>query len=360
MSSVKPSAAARRGLVKQIYDLVTQGCAADDVDLISKALSLSSSVPYPFKLAILKRRLIRHVFLENATKVLVYVLSHSIDIKDISPDIISGAAYETGQFPYGLVEILLSHGWDINARQQRSQPLLWLIVCDGEVVKWCLEHGASVCPKGQKPWPDIDINDTKAIMEYFKVNSWTASERSDAFYYCPPILEVAARQGTVVTFELLRSKGAPLGWRTLHKAVAGWAAWARPENSVIEGRGKPLSDKERAHTREERMEMIRHLVDHLRIDVNIPDQPPGWRLGNFYGMPLHYVAFKLGTGDAKEVTFFLLDHGADPDRFSEIREMKPYGMTPMMYGNEEFRAIVEEWRLLQSSKVSKSQFSQVQ
>jgi hypothetical protein len=66
-------------------------------------------------------------------------------------------------------------------------------------------------------------------------------------------------------------------------------------SSSDEGKQPQLSDKELARTherREERMKMVRHLADTLKLDVNARDQPPGGRLGNFFGRPLHYIAFK--------------------------------------------------------------------
>lgn len=59
-----------------------------------------------------------------------------------------------------------------------------------------------------------------------------------------------------------------------------------------EGKQPQLSDRQLARTREERIEMVRHLVDTLKLDVNARDQPPGWMLGNFFSRPLHYIAHK--------------------------------------------------------------------
>ena len=61
--------------------------------------------------------------------------------------------------------------------------------------------------------------------------------------------------------------------------------------------------------------MIRHLLDVLRLDVNFPDVAPGDMRGrsSAYGTPLCYV---VGIGrpdcDARELTWLLLDRGADP------------------------------------------------
>ena len=300
------------------------------------------------------------VFSRNAPKVLDYILTHA-DAKvlassyNIVASHIAYAAYER-EFPKTLVQILLDHGWDINHRQ-RDQPLLWQIVNDGDAVAWCLERGANVLPKGQRPWPEFDINNAEEYAEYFERFPYTNDERSDCLYHCPPILELAASQSTVATFELLRSKGAPLGWRVLHKAASSTANMWNPDSSITEqtgltasssdeGKQPQLSDQELARTRErreERMKMVRHLVDTLKLDVNARDQPPGWRLGNFFGRPLHYIANRSGSkGNSKEVVLFLLERGADP-------ELVDGGMTPMAYGKGSFLDAVKEWRAMQQS-----------
>jgi len=340
-------------LRKRIFDLVDQGCEADDVNLISQAFTLSStSSPTASRSTEqLQLRTISRVFSRNAPKVLAYILTHGVDVKDIRTGKIALAAYERGKFPKSLVEVLLAHGWDINERQ-REQPLLWQVVYDGDAVTWCLEHGANVLPKGQRPWPVFDINNAKEFAEYFNHHSESSHERTDSLYDCPPILELAARQSTVATFELLRSKGAPLGWRVLHKAAAGRACLTREEKDPKEeeGRQLQLSDRERARTCEERMAMVRYLVDTLKIDVNVRDQPRGWRLGNFWGRPLHYIAHESGSrGDCREVTLFLIERGADP----ELLEREG-GMTPIALGKANFRDVIKEWRLMQASEASKS------
>ncbi len=82
-----------------------------------------------------------------------------------------------------------------------------------------------------------------------------------------------------------------MSWRVLHKAVASSANMRRSDPAQ---ENLHLSDKERAQRPEGRIAMVRHLLDTLKLDVNAPDSPPGWRLGNFYGRPLHYVAMNSG------------------------------------------------------------------
>ncbi|KAN0108009.1 hypothetical protein V8E51_007751 [Hyaloscypha variabilis] len=347
MSSATTST--RGALHKRLRYLIVQACEVDDVDLISQALTLGS-VEQVTKLAFPR------VFSQNAPKVLEYLLTHGSDVKaiaDIAATHIALAAYER-TFPKSLVQILLNHGWDINHRHH-DQPLLWQIVYDGDAVAWCLERGASILPKGQKLWPEFNINNAEAFAEYFERFPYSSKERSDCLYYCPPILELAAQQSTVTTFELLRSKGAPLGWRVLHMAATGRACSAVPEHSVtkpanpIDEVERQFSDRELARTPEERMNMVRHLVDNLKLDVNARDQPPGWILGNFFGRPLHYVAQKSGSkGDCREVTLFLLQKGADP----ELEDGG--GMIPMALGKGSFLDAVKEWKLMQTSDAVQS------
>ncbi|KAH8728453.1 hypothetical protein GQ44DRAFT_702324 [Phaeosphaeriaceae sp. PMI808] len=68
---------------------------------------------------------------------------------------------------------------------------MWLNIEDSNLVKWCLEHGASVHPRDQEPLSDDVI---------------TLSQRQ-----CEQILEKVAAWGGVATYELLRSKERPVG-----------------------------------------------------------------------------------------------------------------------------------------------------
>ncbi len=96
---------------------------------------------------------------------------------------------------------------------------MWLVIDDGDAVTWCLDHGASPLAQGQRSWPDFDVNNMEEFYKRLKQHPWSDAERSD-YFDCPPLLQCAARQSTVATFELLRSRGAAMSWRVLHKAVA--------------------------------------------------------------------------------------------------------------------------------------------
>ncbi len=136
------------------------------------------------------------------------------------------------------------------------------LVCDDEpLARWCLDHGASVHDEHPDP------------------------------YRSPPLLEVAASVGSVATFNLLRSRGAQLGRRTLHCAVRG-AARSRDE----------------PEQRLARMAMVKYLVDEVGLDVNALDTDS--RMPNFWGTPLCYAV--ITGSDSEEVIRFLLARGADP------------------------------------------------
>lgn len=101
--------------------------------------------------------------------------------------------------------------------------------------------------------------------------------------------------GTVTTFELLRSKGAPLGWRPLHLAIKA----ATHASSSQEGN---------------RMATVLHLLDVVGIDVNALDQPTGSKaLPTRLGTPICYIpGARVPNIDIKNLTWLLLDRGADP------------------------------------------------
>lgn len=222
-----------------------------------------------------------------------------------------------------ILEFLLEYGWDINTRKLRTgvsrehlgpdelQPFLWHVAPNREMVVWCLEHGASVIPKDQEPLKnDFEI----MTLEHRDICQ-------DALIDCPPILERVACSGHVDTFKLLKDKGAPLGWRTLHRAV-----WRAALESLYKGTRLKNLEKEVHIAKERRFErqmaMVRFLKDELGIDVNAPDQPKGRILPGHQGRPPH-----LGTPlcyvtelsepeteqDMTEIITFLLDREADPN-----------------------------------------------
>jgi hypothetical protein len=127
------------------------------------------------------------------------LVEHGASIENLRPTT-TVAGFRTSK---ATLELLLAHGWDINACHSGSgpdaQPFMWHMVYNEDMICWCLEHGASVHPKDLEPLRDDIINQC---------------QRS-----CEPILEKTAACSSVEVFELLRSRGAPLGRRTLHRAI---------------------------------------------------------------------------------------------------------------------------------------------
>ncbi|RMZ67999.1 hypothetical protein GMOD_00004110 [Pyrenophora seminiperda CCB06] len=159
------------------------------------------------------------------------------------------------------------------------------------MVVWCLEHGAT-----------FDLVDRRKRGE--------------------PILERVAASGDIQTFDLLRSKGAPLGERVLHRAVEA-ATFGKPDPANAE--------KDTEYQRKERishikcMHMVRHLLHEVHLDVNAPDQPEGSNFPDCKGPPICYIASYAGIErDTRELTWLLLDQGADPKAGLEEARLMEY------------------------------------
>jgi hypothetical protein len=133
----------------------------------------------------------------------------------------------------GALELLVDHGWDINSRGlARGMPVLWFVVRDVDLVRWCLDHGADVDPLDDTP--------------------------SGAKKHRKPILEVTAAEGNMKAFELLRAKGAPLD---LHHGVLPSAVMSASYDAFQADKG-PGTHFSRM------LSMIRHLVGVVGCDVN--------------------------------------------------------------------------------------------
>ena len=271
--------------LKDCGEFVKTACEHDDTSLIEQALSNCSEQGDPPGLL---RNSCRLAIQNNAEKVLKYLIEkQSLDVRQLPPTFVAGEGRSTA-----MLEFLLAHGWDINGRHTSesgpdAKPFMWHIVGDGDLVAWCLDHGASLTPTRQ---------------ERLMKNEITQSQ-----YSCEQVLESAAARGSVATFELLRSKGAPLGWRPLHLAVRTAALALHhvrgPEEGKAEGGGGKAV---------QRMNMERHLIDVVGIDVNALDHPVGKKRADRLGTPIVYVADLNDLDHTRELTWLLLDRGADP------------------------------------------------
>ena len=259
--------------------IMRKACQDDDPALLDEAISMITADESRFFYYETHRAALEN----NALAILTHLLSRGQSILPISP---SDAARSSD----ATLEFLLAHGWDINTRgtpnpAYQPPPYLWSVLGDIDRVRWCLAHGASVHPEGVEP---------------LRSDVVTMAQRG-----CEQLLECAAWSASVETFELLRSKGAPLGWRPLHLAVRCATLYQadRP--------GEARTEQGRQH--EARMAMVRHLVDVVGIDVNAADQPVGSRVPDRIGSPLCYVAAAYGQEPSvRELVWCLLDRGADP------------------------------------------------
>jgi hypothetical protein len=304
-------------------DLAEKACETDDTTLFDEAASLIAQEDLDLFHKLITRVAIRN----NALAILGRLLDRGVSFKTLWPtDVVRECDVSIPTLEY-----LLVHGWDINYRLEdqgycNARPFMWHVVDRIDLVKWCLDHGASVHPRGQEPL-------SKDVL--------TLSQRR-----CDQILEVVAERGSIATFELLRSKGAPLGWRPLHLAVeyATYGHEEQTENATDDDErictdqsGKVLEDHDDKESRAEHdekkrdamynkkiiwpghdrlMEMVRHLIDVVGFDVNAPDQPAGCRYGSSPGRNGTPICYIPGSGmlerDTRELTWMLLDRGADP------------------------------------------------
>lgn len=191
-----------RNMGNRELDLLRKACEDDDTTLLDEAISMTTAGDLEdfYRVARLTATW------DNAMAILNYLIKRGVSVVPRWSSSVVGASNET-------LEFLLAQGWDINARGDSSndkQPFMWLVATDFNMVKWCLEHGASVHPQGQEPFRD-GVTKTKDRHE------------------CQQILEVVAACGSIATFDLLRSKGAPLGWRPLHVAVESAAYFSNDD-----------------------------------------------------------------------------------------------------------------------------------
>ncbi|KAF2868156.1 hypothetical protein BDV95DRAFT_610125 [Massariosphaeria phaeospora] len=193
----------------------------------------------------------------------------------------SSVPQEAANVSIGTLDLLLAHGWDINSQgdsgsASSGKPFMWNVVSNEEMVEWCPNHGASVHPR----YPQR----------------------------CPPILEEVADRGTVSIYSRLLRKGAPTTGRLLHLAV---------EATTCGDPNKEKDKKEHAA----RMDIVRYLVDEVGLDINEDDQPKGRQLPMRNGTPICYIpGAMMLERDTRELTWYLLDRGADPTPAFKIAE----------------------------------------
>ncbi|KAL6908775.1 hypothetical protein GGI43DRAFT_379615 [Trichoderma evansii] len=297
----------------------------DDVSLIVEALSLASKPESRNTVQDVFRSGLRNSLKRSALKVLSYLLDHGADISIIDPSWVVNDEDPLVKPSLEALEMLIAHGWDINAREDaEAWPLLWYLVEYPDLVTWCLDQGAIVV----YPPSDDPSRDANRLGHY-----WSQS-----------LLEHAAKRASVATFRLLREKGAPFHQRILHGAVERAVTSAPPFHGSTSPSTSPSTSNVWFN---ERMAMIRYLVDEAGLDVNSEE----WRLGKYGATPLDIVSSYKNGKDARELIWFLLDRGADLNHVSilkdptrgDIRHPNPLEEARLI-SNTRFLEAVQEWQ----------------
>jgi hypothetical protein len=189
-----------------------------------------------------------------------------------------------------VLQSLVSSGWDINQHDASdcnvySKKLLHYVCDDESLVSWALDHG-------------------------YHLGACVSDHPSR----CPALLDTVALKGSVGTYELLASLGAPRGSRTLHMAVSSCT-----------------------NSSSSRMAMVKFLVNELEFDVNGLDTP-GFLPDN-WGTPLCYAArWRSGY---EEVVRFLLERGANPTLNSASRPNAV--QVAKLSGNQGVLTLLRQW-----------------
>ncbi|KFZ04093.1 hypothetical protein V502_10415 [Pseudogymnoascus sp. VKM F-4520 (FW-2644)] len=132
------------GWARPEWIIMLKACKDDDTTLLDEAISM---IPKEDLKAFYKDASLEATR-NSAIAILNNLIKRGADVRPRWPSHAKGASKET-------LELLLAHGWDINARADsphNREPFMWEVARDYDFVKWCLEHGASVHPMGQEPF----------------------------------------------------------------------------------------------------------------------------------------------------------------------------------------------------------------
>ena len=244
--------------IEDTSTLIIKGCEANDIDAVSKAIAaLVTQKPHK------EDEILLFSVYTAVSQGKPSVVKYLLDEKDAPMDTLCPSIVSTTP-SIELFQVLIDRGWDINQPdlQGSGERLLQLVAGDIDLVHWCLDHGATV-------------------------EDWHGDK-----FPCPPVLQSAASLGTVETWKLLRARGAQPGRLMLHYAVSSAAAASRWDIDRL-----PV-----------RMEMVKFLVEELKMDVNALDTETPHPL--YYGPPLAYAVRVKKCRE--QVVWYLLEKGADP------------------------------------------------
>jgi hypothetical protein len=363
------------------WSLAHTACEGNDTTLMTQALATLSKV---YETQSLYDYWLQEAIRHDAANVVKQLIERGVDVKHIRPPFVAcKTKYRIRWSSTEILELLVANGWDINTRSRGlcgrdAEPYIWRVVGNIDLVRWCLEHGANVQFKDYDPPPDL--------------------RRERCLVPFTPILDRAAESSSIETFELLRSHGAPLGWRTLHSAIQAATHYAPKEDHTerleeekkdpeyveekkdsedveekkvsedveekkdskdveekkdpedVEEKKDPecveekkdsedveeKKDPEYAEMYAERIAMVHYLLDVVKLDVNAPDQPAGRNAVMHNGTPICYIpGSDITDTDTRELTWLLLDRGADPTPALVVAEQSLY---------PRFIKYVEEWK----------------
>lgn len=259
----------------RLAQVVLLACRSDQVPLLSHCISMSQHDDSKVTLQQALREGLKRSARQAAMKCLSYVLEHGADVRLLSPQYLVSMDSISASIRK-VLEILLAHGYDINSEGPGGTVLEYIGFDDHELVKWCIDKGANANPSNHTP----------------------PGQRSQR----KPVLERAAITGNIDTFELLRSKGAPLdrGFGAFPEAVM----MANDLSSDTAG----LSPRFK-----QQMDMITHLLDVVKCDVNSKFYGPYYASGSLCSTPLCWIACHPRGSNVKELIWLLLGHGGDLD-----------------------------------------------
>jgi ankyrin repeat protein len=252
-------------------------CKNDDISVLSGRIDAASLAKSSHMQSALDRRL-KGAARKNSTKVMRCLMQQGADVNRVSAFSLTDLATD-GIPSQDTLEVLLEHGWDINNRTPglSGTPILWYVVRDTDLVKWCLDHGADVDPADDTP--------------------------EGGKKHRKPILEVAAAEGNIDAFELLRASGAPLD---LHHGVL-------PSTVTVASHYVPEAGESPSASFSRMLDMIRHLIDVVGCDVNSISYGTYYVSGSHCSTPLCWVACHTNSDGVRDLVRLLLDRGGDLD-----------------------------------------------